>query len=449
MSLRLRLTIYWAGVLSLLLLSAGIAVLFLFQRQQWGRLDGALGEEADTAAETIARGANAAQMVARLSAERDLGPRRRVWVAVGARIIAEAGEQDADPPNFEQSRRSRAIVDGQNHIFRYAIASFSLNRARAYLVDGVDARAVRDSVTRLRTSVLAVIPILLIGSIALGYWLAARALTPLVTVAGELAEIRPGDLSRRLPLPSVDDELCSLIRAINMLLERVERSSSAERRFAADAAHELRTPLAVLRTGIEVALRHDRGSAEYKRALNTALRDVVAVSAMADDLLTLTRLDQEMSTGREPIELRGLTREVLDAIEPLAASKRLMIVTDLPEGASVMGNRDHLRRLIINLLDNAVKFTPEGGRIAVALESHDCMMKLRIADSGPGISTEDLPFIFQRFFRGRQGRCEQGKGLGLSLCREIVELHGGEISASNGPAGGAEFTIMLPVVRAA
>jgi signal transduction histidine kinase len=448
MSVRLRLTIYWAGVLSLLLVGAAIAVFLLFQRQQWGKLDSALIEEADTAAETIARGGNAAQMVAHLSEERDLGPKRRVWVALGARTIADAGEADADRPNLKQSRLSPTIVDGHDHAFRYAIASFSLNGARAYLVDGVDARPVRESVTRLRTSLLLVIPILMTGSISLGYWLAGRALAPLVTVAGELAKIRPRDLSRRLPMPPVEDELWSLIRAINTLLERVERSSSAERRFAADAAHELRTPLAVLRTGIEVVLRHERSSAEYKQALNAALRDAASVCAMADDLLALARLDQELLSGCEPIDLRGLIEEVLDALEPLMASKGLMTMTELPTSANVLGNRDHLRRLVINLLDNAVKFTPEGGQVAVALESHDGVMKLRIADSGSGINEQDLRFIFERFFRGRNGHSQQGKGLGLSLCREIVELHGGEITATNRPAGGAEFIVTLPAVQA-
>ena len=446
MTVRVRLTIYWAGVLSLLLLGAAVAVFLLFQRQQWGRLDGALIEEADTAAQTIAHGADASEMVARLSEERDLSPRRRVWVVAGARTIAAAGDQGADVPILKGAGIKPTIVNGHNDIFRYVIMPFPLNGAPAYLVDGVDARAVRDSVSRLRTSLLLVLPVLLAGSISIGYWLAGRALCPLVTVAGSLAGIRPRDLSRRLPLAPVDDELGRLIRAINGLLERVERASAAERRFAADAAHELRTPLAVLRTGIEVVLGRERSAAEYARALHTALRDAAAVCTLADNLLALTRLDQELSCHGEPIDLRGLTEEVVDAIEPLAASKRLRIETNLPTSANVKGNRDHLRRVVINLLDNALKFTPEEGWIGIALKSHNGRVKLRIADSGPGLEQEDLPFIFERFFRGRSGRNQAGKGLGLSLCREIVELHGGEISAGNQPGGGSEFIVMLPAL---
>ena len=444
MTIRLRLTIYWAGVLSLLLLSAAIAVFLLFQRQQWGRLDGALMEEADTAAASIAHGAGVMQMIARLSEERDLGPERRVWVAAGALTIATAGDQRADLPILKKPGITRTIVNGHNDIFRYAITPFLLNGTPAYLADGVDARVVRESISRLRTSLLLVLPVLLVSSVSIGYWLAGRALVPLVTVASALAEIKPRDLSRRLLLAPIDDELGRLIRAINALLERVEHASAAERRFAADAAHELRTPLAVLRIGIEVVLRRERTAAEYARALNMALRDAATVCALADDLLAITRLDQELSLSRELIDLRGLAEEVIDAIEPLTASKRLRIETDLPPAASVQGNRDHLRRVMINLLDNALKFTPEEGRIGIALESHNGSVELRIADSGPGIDKDDLPFIFERFFRGRSGRNESGKGLGLGLCREIVELHGGAIRATNQPGGGTEFVVMLP-----
>jgi signal transduction histidine kinase len=444
MSIRLRLTIYWAGVLSLLLLGAAATVFLLFQRQQWGRLDSALMEEADTSAETIARGADYEQMIIHLSEERDLGPKRRVWLVAGALTIAAAGDKGADLPVPKETPIRRAIVNGRKGIFRYAVTPFSLHGVHAYLADGVDASAVRESISRLRTSLLLVLPLLLVSSVSVGYWLAGRALAPMVTVTKALAEIKPSDLSRRLPLVAVEDELGTLIRAINALLERVERASAAERRFAADAAHELRTPLAVLRTGIEVVLRKDRTSPEYELALKTALRDADAVCTLADDLLALTRLDQELSLGREPISLRGLLQEVLDAIEPLTAAKRIRIETDLPAAAYVQGNRDHLRRVVINLLDNALKFTPEEGQIAIRLDSHPRSVSLRIANSGPEIHAEDLPLIFERFFRGRNGRSEPGKGLGLSLCREVVELHGGEITASQQPGGGTEFVITLP-----
>jgi heavy metal sensor kinase len=433
--------------LALLLLGAGVAVFLLFQSLQWGRLDGALMEEAETAAQTIALGADAAQIVERLSEERDLGPRRHVWVGAGKATVASDGNSDSDLPILRDTHATRAMVDGRNDSFRYAVVPFVLNGANAYLADGVDARAVRESVSRLRTTLLLIMPVLLVGSISVGYWLAGRALAPLVTVADALAGIKPRDLSRRLAPGRIEDELGRLIRAINGLLERIERASLAERRFAADAAHELRTPLAVLHTGIEVALRRERTAADYERVLNSALRDAAALCSMADDLLALTRLDHELSAGRMVVDLRAVTEEVLDAVEPLAAEKHLRVESEFATEAKVQGNRDHLRRVLINLLDNALKFTPERGRISVSLESQSGIITLRIADSGPGIQETDLPFIFERFFRGRNGHREPGKGLGLSLCGEIIELHGGEITATNQAGGGAEFVVKLPEWR--
>jgi signal transduction histidine kinase len=443
MTIRLRLTIYWAGVITMLLLCGAVAVFLVFQRQQWDQLDGALMEEADTSAEAIARGAQVAPMVAQLSEERDLGPRRRVWVTVGPHTIAAAGDNRAGEPDLKVNSVAPSLVSGRDGIFRYAIRPFWLKGAAAYLAVGVDARAVRESVRRLLTSLLLVLPVLLICSVSVGYWLAGRALAPLASITDALADIRPRDLSRRLADTSIDDEPGRLIRAINGLLERVERASFSERRFAVDAAHELRTPLAVLRSGIEVILRRKRTDREYERALERALHDVATVGALADDLLAFTRLDQELSLDRAAIDLRCLAEEVIETIEPVTAAKHLSIETTLT-AATVQGNREHLRRLIVNVLDNALKFTPEGGRVEVALESCNGRVELRIADSGPGIQQEELPLIFERFFRGQNGRNNSGKGLGLSLCREIVELHGGKISVTSRPGNGAEFLISLP-----
>jgi heavy metal sensor kinase len=446
MTIRLRLTIYWAGVLSLLLVSAGLGVFLLFQRQQWSRLDSALMEEADDAVETISRLSRTAaiQMLQRLSEERDLGPSRRVWVVSGAHKLADAGDPDADLPVMDGA--TRTILDGHDHIFRYAIVPFSLDGHDAYLADGVDARAVREAIRHLRTILLLVLPVLLTISVSVGYWLAGRALAPLVAVSNALAEIKRQDLARRLASSPIQDEVARLVNAINSLLERLERASAAERRFAADAAHELRTPLAVLRSGIEVALRRERQASEYVTELNSALHEVVALCRMADDLLALTRLDQEISASRQQIDLTALSREVIEAIEPLAAAKHLSVQAALADTANVEGNPEHLRRVIINLLDNALKFTPEHGRIAVGLEQSNGSVALRVADSGPGIPASELPFVFDRFFRGRAS-AESGNGLGLSLCREIVQHHGGEITVANRPGGGAEFAVLLPAAK--
>lgn len=445
MSIRLRLTLYWAAVLTLILVVAGAAVFALFERQQWGQLDGALMEEADTAASTIARlGPGAADSIARrLSEERDLGPSRRVRLASGGRIVADFGNPAADLPVADPRRPSPAMLNGNRRVFRFAIVPFTLAGEPAWLADGVDVSPIRDSIARLRTTLILIIPLLLIVSVSGGYWLAGRALVPINMLSAGLAQIQPRDLSGRLAVGTAEDEVARLTRAINALLDRVERAATAERRFATDAAHELRTPLTVLRTGLEVALGRERSSGEYAEALAAALHEAVALCRMADELLALSRLDQEASIERAPLNLRTLVREVIDAIEPLLHAKNLALATTLESDVYVDGSSSHLRRLLINLLDNALKFTPEHGRIAVALEAREGRAILRVADTGPGIAPSDLPFVFERLFRGKE-HAESGSGLGLSLCREIVRLHKGEISAANAAGGGAEFVVTLP-----
>jgi signal transduction histidine kinase len=447
MTIRLRLTIYWAAIIATMLLIAGVSALLLFERQQWGALDGALMEEADTSAASLSRlgpGAAADAIVRNLSEERDLGPRRRVRVVTGDSVIADFGDQTAELPAPGGSFHNPQMRDGSAGVFRFAIMPFQFGGARAVLEDGVDASAIRKSIELLRTSLLLILPLILMASVAGGYVIAGRALVPMITLSDELARIEPRDLSRRLEPGATDDEVARLTRAINALLERIERASNTERRFAADAAHELRTPLAVLRTGLEVALSRERTQGEYAEALGSAFEGVVALSTMADQLLTLSRLGQEASTERERVDLGALVREVAAAVEPLVQAKPLKLTVNSDEAVLVEGNPVHLKRLVINLLDNAIKFTLAHGKLEIGTAVRDGHATLRVADSGPGIPAEDLPFIFDRFFRGR-ARDESGNGLGLSLCREIARLHHGEVTAANRAQGGCEFVVTLPL----
>jgi heavy metal sensor kinase len=446
MTIRLRLTIYWAAIIAAILLIAGISAFLLFERQQWSAIDGALMEEADTSAASLSRlgpGEAANALVERLSEERDLGPHRRVRIVSDDRVIADFGDHNSELPKAA-SFQIASMSDGKGGVFRFAIVPFQFSGMGAVLEDGVDASAIRSSIARLRTSLFLILPLILIVAVAGGYAIAGRALVPIITLADELARIQPRDLSRRLEPGQANDEVARLTRAINALLERVERASNTERRFATDAAHELRTPLAVLRTGLEVALSRKRTQTEYAEALGAASDEVVALCTMADQLLTLSRLDQEASLERERVDLGAIVREVAGALEPLVQSKPLMMTVNVNGAPLVDGNPLHLKRLVINLIDNAIRFTPTHGEIEIGAAARNGRATLRVADSGSGIPAEELPFIFDRFFRGR-ARAESGNGLGLSLCREIVRLHGGEIAATNRDGGGCEFNVTLPL----
>jgi signal transduction histidine kinase len=271
LSIRLRLTIYWTAITALILFAAGLLIVVMFARAMWGTLDAALMEEADTTAAAISHSAAAdiRQVLQRLSQEKDLGPGRRVRLIAGSRVVFDAGDTGADLPDALAAPES--VVDGGSHRYRFAVVPLRVNGESASLQDGADAAPVRRVIAHLRSALLLVIPIILALCVAGGYWMAGWALAPLNEITGALGRIGPHDLRRSLPLPQIHDEAGQLIAAINQLLERLELASAAQQRFVSEAAHELRTPLAVLRSGLEVTLQRPRGVEESRTALEQAM----------------------------------------------------------------------------------------------------------------------------------------------------------------------------------
>jgi two-component system, OmpR family, sensor kinase len=442
-TIRLRLTIYWAVVLAAILLVAAVAVVKLFERQQSIGLDAALLKEAENTADQIERGgsASALEILNRLSLETDIGPGRRVRIVTSHGEVGDYGDVHTVPPPFDPRLPTHPAIVG-NAAVRFAVVPLMYQGDIAYLQSGVQANLVEESVDNLRTLLLLMLPAVLLLCVGVGYLLAGRALRPIESVTAELDAIGPTNLSSRLTVPPVADEIARLTAEINSLLERLERSSATERRFASDAAHELRTPLAVLRTGLEVALARDRTPEENRTALGAAHREALALCRIADELLMLSRLNGEVMVDRQKLNLRALLSEITATVGPLAQAREIKLAVDAREDVFVNGNAGHLRRLIINLLDNALKFTPAGGSIEVGLRSDANRAILRVADTGEGIHPAELPHIFDRFFRGA-GSAGDGSGLGLSLCREIARAHGGDIAAANLPGGGSAFVVTL------
>ncbi len=446
MTIRLKLTLYWAAVLTAILLVAAFAAVKLFERQQWSGLDAALLEEVDTTAKEIERGGEKAApaILQGLSLETDIGPARHVRLTTSRGVIRDYGDVHTIPPPLGANPPARAaLVRGIGS--RFAIAPLTLSGQTAYLESGVSSKLVNDSVASLRNSLTLMVPAVLLVCVAGGYWLAGRALAPIESVTSALDAIQPTSLGSRLVVSPVADEIAHLSAVINALLERLERASATERRFASDAAHELRTPLAVLRAGLEVSLARDRSAEENRTALAAAHREVLTLCKIADELLMLARLNGEVTVDRSRLNLRELVTEIASTVEPLAQAREIQLNVIAPNDTLVNANPGHLRRLIVNLLDNALKFTPAHGAITVTVDSDSNHAILQVADTGPGIDPAELPFIFDRFFRGASAPGE-GSGLGLSLCKEIARLHGGEITATNLPTGGASFAVTLPLL---
>jgi signal transduction histidine kinase len=458
LSIRLRLTIYWTAITALILFAAGLLILVMFSRAMWGALDAALIEEADTTAAAISHSAaiDTNLNLQRLSQEKDLGPGRRVRLIVGGHIAFDAGNIAADLPDAVAATQS-TTVDGARHRYRFAVVPLRVNGKTGLLEDGADAAPVRRTIAHLRNVLLLVIPVILALCVAGGYWMAGWALAPVNQVTGALARIGPRDLRQRLPLPLVHDEAGQLIAAINQLLERLELASAAQQRFVSEAAHELRTPLAVLRSGLEVTLQRPRDAGESRTALEQAMGEVERLCAIAEDLLALARLDAEPALARAPVDLGEIAAEASAMAQTLAEARHQVFAQNFdaqnldetsanhaPKGVVVQGSAADLRRVVLNLLDNAIKFTPEHGRIEIGVSAQGPTALLTVRDNGPGIDPRDLDHIFDPFYRSRSA-AGVGSGLGLALGREIVRRHGGEIRAANRDEGGCEIRVRLPL----
>jgi signal transduction histidine kinase len=446
MSIRLRLTVYWALIFAAILLVASIAAYQLFVGQSWGRVDAALLEEADTSARQIAEGraSRASEVVRELSDERDLGDHRSVRLITAAGAVAAFGDTRAEPLKLDPAFQSQGIFSSSDGSFHFAVMPLTFDGRGAYLEDGVDVTAIRNSTRQFLASLLIIAPIAFVMSVAGGYWLVGRAMEPITQLSEGLAAIQPKRLDARLEPPPVHDEVARLTEAINALLARLESASIAERRFASDAAHELRTPLATLRTGLEVATSRARSTEDNRAALETALSEVIAMCKMADDLLMLARLDRDTALNSTVFDLSEIAGEIAANIEPLAQERQLQFNVELTRGTLVRGNPSDLRRVMINLLDNAFKFAPaDGGTVDLRVARSGDSVTIRVTDNGPGIPAADLPLIFERFYRSKAVRAE-GSGLGLSLCKEVVSRHNGQITVANLPRGGCDALVTLP-----
>jgi heavy metal sensor kinase len=309
----------------------------------------------------------------------------------------------------------------------------------------------REEVNRQFGQLLAVlfgsVPVALMVIGGLGYFLARKALAPVDQLRRLTEEISAERLNRRLPIANPTDELGRLTKTINAMIARLERSFAEIRRFTADASHELRTPLTAIRTETEVALGKSLTTADYHFLLGSILEECQRLTRLTDQLLTLCREDAgKMPPLREPVDLTRLIEVVVETMRPLAEIKRLQIDTAGNGPWRIQGDATRLRQVFYNLLDNAIKYTPEGGKIEIQLGKSDHAAVVRLRDTGIGIPPEHLPHVFDRFYRVDKARSreEGGTGLGLSIVQSIVTAHGGRIEMSSSPGQGTICTVILP-----
>ena len=280
-----------------------------------------------------------------------------------------------------------------------------------------------------------------------GYLLASRSLAPLASMAAQAKTITEQNLDTRLDIGRPAAELAVLVDSFNELLSRLDQSFESMRRFVADASHELRTPLSVIRGEADVALSRERSAAEYQQSLATILDESRRLTRLVDDLLNLARADAgHVRLQVHDFYLNELLADCCRSVQPLAAARNLTIECRAAGDLQFRGDEELLRRLILNLLDNAIRYTPPGGRVEAGLESEDGQVRMQVADTGIGIPEEAAPHIFERFYRADKARSRQdgGFGLGLAIVKWIAESHHGAVSLSSRAGAGTAFTVTLP-----
>jgi heavy metal sensor kinase len=306
-----------------------------------------------------------------------------------------------------------------------------------------------EGLTGFRWALLLMVPLVLLAATGGGWWMSRRALAPVDEITATARSIGERSLSRRLPVPATSDELERLSKTLNQMLERIESAFQRNTQFTADASHELRTPISLMRTTAEIALRKQRSEPEYRQALQEVLDESERTTALIENLLTLARADAgKARIERAPVDVAALLLEVGEQARKLASEKGIAFTLQaFPPGPQLLADAGALRRLLLILLDNAVKYTPPGGTVAVSAACAGPRLLIEMRDTGIGIGPEDLLHIFERFYRADKSRNRDsgGAGLGLSLARWIAEVHQGKISVESAIDRGSIFRVDLPL----
>jgi two-component system, OmpR family, sensor kinase len=280
-----------------------------------------------------------------------------------------------------------------------------------------------------------------------GWLLARRALKPVEEMTAAARRISAEQLGERVNETGTGDELDNLAKTLNQMLTRLDIAFSQVRRFSADASHELQTPLTILKGEMELALRSTRTSEEYRETLESGLEEVDRISRLVEGLLLLARAEAGvLKMDRQPVDLGEILEDVCQRLRVVAESQSIDLRLEVAERLVVQGDRERLQRMMVNLIENAIKYTESGGQVTLSLKREDEWCALLVSDSGIGIPAEDREQIFQPFYRSVDGRslAVKGTGLGLSIARSIAQAHGGTIQVESKLGHGSTFKVLIP-----
>jgi two-component system OmpR family sensor kinase len=464
LSFRQRLSVWHTAAIACLLIVAAFAGHWALARLVLGQLDAALVALAETEASAL---------------EADAGGRVRVHELASGTA----------PPSFVRLDRFVQIVDLEGNVLarsanlgtaRLPVPQGMLQRLRAGEVVfetfddfgdepirvaalpiaagggryAVEVSGSLDDAHRILTAgrrLFLALSIVLLGGVAVtSVVFARRALAPVDAIVAQARRIGATKLAERLPQPQSQDELGRLVLTLNAMLDRVERGVETQRRFTADASHELRSPLSRLRAEIEVTLRRRRDASEYEETLRSCLEEVERLSQLTEELLTLAHLDADEGTSGEPhaVALLPIVDDAVRRLSPHASRRAVTVRVDSPrEAPTVNVGSTSVGLALANILDNAVKFSPAGSEVHVGVSTDGGEALIVVTDNGPGVDADELPRLFDRFQRGAAARESEvpGFGLGLAISKAVIERQGGSIAVESQSGGGARFSIRLPL----
>lgn len=456
MSIRVRLTLWYSLVVFVVLVGAGGAVIWLQGRLGLARVDRHLAAAANTVAgvvrNEIDEGLSLQESVRDMIRELDLpglgmavrsGDRRLLgFKPAGALHLSGAILESADTA-------PDTVLEGTTDA-RLRATDFSYRDHAFTVVVWTPLTALRDERRTLQTAMLLGIPLALLFAVGAGLSIARRSLQPLADMARQAESMRGWAPDARLSAPSPHDELGTLARAFNGLLERLAQSLDAQRTFMAEASHQLRTPISVVRTAAQVTLsRRGRTEAEYRESLDMVAKQAERLTKMVDDMFILALADAESRPPQKaPLYLDEVMEEVVEEARLLAAGRAVTLRTESPGETPFVGDEHLLRQLFMNLLDNAIRHTPPQGTIVVSLTRDAGSVIAAVTDTGTGVAPGDGERIFERFVRLDGAGSEAGAGLGLPIAKWIAETHGGTLVLDSTGPYGSRFVLTLPLARA-
>lgn len=460
-SLHIRLTIWYVVLLAVILAAFSAGVYFALRENLYANLDDTLDArtgtllasvDIHTTHPTLDGGSTSddsqVEQYARLFDTESV----TTFDSIPTNVVIPL-DQDALRAALSDRKTTRTSVRSSDETYRVEFVplvepGFQGGTIVGALEVGVSDGDVHDTLSTLLLIIAIAYPLTLIFASAGGVFLAGRALSPIDRLTGVARRITAEDLHQRIDLDLPDDEVGRLARTFNDMIARLDEAFRRQRQFTADASHELRTPLTVIKGQTEVALQRDRDVESYKHVLQSVNGQVDRMIRMSASLLTLARADAgQIPMAAERADIARIVGDAADQMRVATEGKQIELQVTPGPAVHTRADEDLLLQLILNLLDNAVKYTPPYGLVRIGWSVADGHVQIRVSDTGPGIAAEHLPRIFDRFYRADEARSHPngGAGLGLSISRWIAEAHGGTIAAESTPGNETTFTVRLPV----